>query len=220
MKFNKASREVKRLIREAHRSYEMDIAEKSKSDPKILYAYVNGQNAKKDHVRLLIEPSGKHLTDGDEIVECLNGQYAEQFNRLDKSPFPPTFNSRSVESYSIDPKKAFSPSNVKRILQDLNSAKAMGLDGIHPHVLKECRETICLPISLIFINSFESGKLPDKWKRANITPIFKKGTRTLPQNYRPVSLLSVISKIMEKLITGEITSHLARKNLAPSARLH
>ena len=90
--------------------------------------------------------------------------------------------------------------------QDLDSANAMGLDGIHPHVLKECCETICVPILLNFINSFESGKLPDRWKRAYITPIFKKDSKKLPQqNYRPVSLLSVISKIMKKLVWGEMT---------------
>jgi hypothetical protein len=72
---------------------------------------------------------------------------------------------------------------------------------------------LLLRLGSFFINSFESGKLPDTCKRANITPIFKKGTRTLPQNYRPVSLLSVISKIMEKLIRREMKSHLASKKL-------
>ena len=73
----------------------MDNTEKSKSDPKILYAYINGQNTRKEHVILLIEPSKKHLTDKNEIVERLNWQNVGQLNRCDKSLSLQAFNSRS-----------------------------------------------------------------------------------------------------------------------------
>ena len=115
--------------------------------------------------------------------------------------------------FYVNPLIAFSSFKVKELLKSLDPDKSMGPDGFHPHLLKECCKTVCTPISLLFIKSFVSGKLPAIWKKANITPIFKKGARTLPQNYRPVSLLSVISKLFEKLIRSEMSSHLTAQKL-------
>ena len=74
IKFNKTCREVKRLIKRVHMSYELDIASKSKANPKLLYAYVNSQNSRKEKIRMLITVDGDHLLEGSDIVECLNNQ--------------------------------------------------------------------------------------------------------------------------------------------------
>ena len=95
------------------------------TEPNILYANVNDQNIRKNHVRLLIAPNVNQLTDGEEMVECLTTKYSGQFNRCEKSSTPPHFNLRLSESCSIDPKRFLSYSNIKRLLQDLDSAKDM-----------------------------------------------------------------------------------------------
>ena len=74
----------------------------------------------------------------------------------------------------------------------------MGHDGIHHRILREAHKELAEPLNMIFHSSIEEGNLPEDWKTANITAIFKKGSKNEPGNYRPVSLTSIVCKIMEK----------------------
>ncbi|KAF2358335.1 Reverse transcriptase domain [Trinorchestia longiramus] len=88
-----------------------------------------------------------------------------------------------------------------------------GPGGLGPRILKETAEVISEPLTNIFNRSLETGIVPDDWKRANITPIFKNGNRQIPYNYRPISLTSVISKAIERLLKVRITKHRNDQNL-------
>ena len=77
-----------------------------------------------------------------------------------------------------------------------------------PRVLQEAVDILCVPLSTVFMRSLDEGVVPDDWKRANITPIFKSGSRMSPGNYRPVSLTCIICKVMESIIRDNIVSHL------------
>uniref|UniRef100_A0A8C2UDQ8 Reverse transcriptase domain-containing protein n=1 Tax=Coturnix japonica TaxID=93934 RepID=A0A8C2UDQ8_COTJA len=80
----------------------------------------------------------------------------------------------------------------------------MGPDEIHPRVLKELVEVITEPFSIIFQCSLLMGKVPEDWRLANVTPIYKNGCKEDLGNYRPVSLTSVLGKVMERIILREI----------------
>ena len=82
----------------------------------------------------------------------------------------------------------------------LNPAKSPGPDAVHPHLLKSCADLLVTPLICIFQKSFTDSCLPDDWKSANITPLFKKGSKSDPDNYRPVSLTCVSCKVMESII--------------------
>ena len=107
----------------------------------------------------------------------------------------------------------YSNINVLKILKKLNKFKSVGTDGISTFVLKECQIAFSTILSTIFIKSYESSELPEDWKRANVCPIFKKGSKTNPANYRPISLTSVTCKIMERLIRDIMMKHLLDNNL-------
>ncbi|KFW96374.1 hypothetical protein N336_06844, partial [Phalacrocorax carbo] len=96
---------------------------------------------------------------------------------------------------------------VSNLLQHLGTHKSMGLDGIHPRVLKELVEVLTKPLSIIYQQSWLTREVPVDWKLANVTPINKKGQKEDPGNYRPVSLILVLGKVMEQIILSAISRH-------------
>ena len=102
---------------------------------------------------------------------------------------------------------------VKKKLTKLHPDKSAGPDGLHPILLREYAETLGKPFSMIFKQSFESGSLPDDWKFANVILIHKKGKGRDVGNYRPVSLTSVPCKMMESLLTDELSQYLESTSL-------
>ncbi|KAK4807143.1 hypothetical protein QYF61_018484 [Mycteria americana] len=96
---------------------------------------------------------------------------------------------------------------VSDLLHHLDTHKSMGPDEIHPRVLKELAEVLTKPLSIIYQQSWLTGEVPADWRLANVMPIFKKGRKEDPGNYRPVSLTSVPRKLMEQIILSAITRH-------------
>ena len=107
---------------------------------------------------------------------------------------------------------------VRDKLLKLNINKSCGPDDIHPHVLQKTANAMCKPLQLIFQMSLEKGECPDDWKTANVTPIHKKGDRTDPSNYRPVSLTSQVCKILESIVRTRVIEHINENNLMSEAQ--
>ncbi|MCW4336379.1 MAG: reverse transcriptase domain-containing protein [Candidatus Thiodiazotropha endolucinida] len=104
-------------------------------------------------------------------------------------------------------------SDLKSYINSLDASKATGLDGISPRIIKLSSDIIC-PTLLDIINvGFISGNFPDSLKTARINPIHKGGARCDPANYRPISILSVISKIIEKHVTKHLFGYLNKYQL-------
>ena len=98
-------------------------------------------------------------------------------------------------------------------LKKIKINKSPGPDKIHPRVLREISQAICKPLQIIFQTSINTRKLPDEWKHAQVTAIFKKGAKTKPQNYRPVSLTCIICKILESIVRDKIIDHMTDNKL-------
>ena len=104
---------------------------------------------------------------------------------------------------------------ILKLLSNLQPHKAAGPDKIRPIVLRELRTEIAPTgiIQLIFEKSLATGKLPSNWTRANVSPIFKKGEKSDPSNYRPISLTCILCKVMEHVIASNLTAHLNWHNI-------
>ena len=98
----------------------------------------------------------------------------------------------------------------------MNPNSSAGPDGIPPLVLKECAGELAPTLHKIFRESIDTGKLPLDWKTAEIIPIFKKGSKVYPSNYRPISLTSSTCKVLERIIANELLNFALRTGSIPA----
>ena len=104
-------------------------------------------------------------------------------------------------------------SDVVDIIKNLDPNKSSGPDIISHKMLKLCPEKIAVPLQIIFNCSLRQCKYPADWKIANIIAIFKKGNTSLPANYRPISLISCVGKVMERVVYKYVYNHLHKYKL-------
>ena len=106
-----------------------------------------------------------------------------------------------------------STDGVEKLLMNLDPHKAAGPDQIRPIVLKSAHREFAPIVSELFKKSLATHSLPDIWKTANVAPIFKKGSRSDPANYRPISLTCILCKTLEHIVASSITKHFTLHNL-------
>ena len=114
--------------------------------------------------------------------------------------------------YSPMPDIQISVNGIEKLLNSLNPNKAAGPDQFKLIVLQELHAELA-PIVQVIFQKFDSGKLPHIWKEANVSPIFKKGDRSDPANYCPISLTCALCKVMEHIVTSNLTKHLVNSNI-------
>ena len=111
------------------------------------------------------------------------------------------------------PRIEISINGILKLLYNLKPGKAAGPDKIRPLILKELRVELAHIIKIIFERSLETGKLPTNWCKANVTPIYKKGDKSLASNYRRISLTCILCKVLEHILASSIVRHLDGQGL-------
>ena len=111
------------------------------------------------------------------------------------------------------PKITIGVEGVEAELKRLNPNKASGPDNLSPRVLKECASIIAPLLRTLYQKSLDTSAVPYDWKQATVSPVFKKGDRYQPANYRPISLTCICSKIMEHIITSNMKRYLESNHL-------
>ena len=105
------------------------------------------------------------------------------------------------------------PEVVATKINNMKENKSPGVDGISPKILKETVEQISMPLAHMFNMSLQEGIVPLEWKEANIISLFQKCSRNKSVNYRPVSLTSVICKLLETIIRDHMMDYLIKHKL-------
>ena len=197
-----------KLIRSDRSAYQRSLTERFLKDPKQLYRFVSSQRKAKAGISQLVGPSGPTATDS-EAATVLAEQYLSVFTSSSVPPplDPCPSNSSYPPLFSVDT----SPEAILRKLLTLKDTSP-GPDGIPPVILTSAACQLAAPLSVIFSASIDRGYFPPAWKTSNITPIYKGGKRGEPQNYRPIALLSSVSKVLEMLVHDCLSSHLESNN--------
>ena len=142
------------------------------------------------------------ITGAKERAELFNHQFVSVFStptdRID-------YESETVRSKM--PYITICKKGVLKQLKGLNHHKACRPDNLSPRVLSELADVLAEPLTALFQLSLDTGLVPKEWKQAIVTPIFKKGEKFLPSNYRPISLTCVVSKVLEHVVTSQLMDY-------------
>ena len=212
--YKKYSNKVRNLTRRAKADYEKNIAKDIRNNSKRFWQYVRHQTKDQSPIPdLTLENST--ASDDASKADALNKFFGTVFvdEPQDECPtmniLPHQVNMSDVE---------FTEEIVRKKLAKLKIDKSSGPDDIHPKVLRELNKEVAKPLCMIFKWSYRQGKLPADWKKAQICAIHKKGPKTLCNNYRPVSLTSVVCKVMESIIRDHVMSHMLTNKIISTSQ--
>ena len=208
----------KALIRQTQRESCRRIALSIKANPKKFWSFVNNKTKVKSEIPHLIvnsspDRSPELTASTEEKAEVLSSFFSSVFTTEPPGDFV-GIKPRSIKQPMTD--ISFSEQLVEAKLSKLKISTSTGPDHMHSRVLKELGSVISLPLSLIFQTSFTTGTVPEDWKMANITAIHKKGDKRAADNYRPISLTSVVCKVMESIISDALVIHIKVNGLFSS----
>ena len=201
--------DLRRLTRNLRVDFERTLVRDIKENPKAFWRYSNSRLKAKSKVGDLRQPDGTLASTGPEKAEVLNTYFCSVFTVEDRV-LPDT-----VHVYTGAPLSTvvIETAEVERKLHNLNPCSAPGPDGLHPRLMRETASALAPPLAALFRRSMHLGAIPDEWRAGEVTPIFKKGSRQVPANYRPVSLTSVACKVLESIVRDKIFDHLTSSHL-------
>ncbi|CAM4564646.1 unnamed protein product [Lepidochelys olivacea] len=207
--YKNIARSCRNDIRRAKSHLELQLARDVKSNKKGFFRYVGNKKKAKESVGPLLNEGGNLVTEDVEKANVLNAFFASVFTNKVSSQTA----ALGITKWGRDGQPSVEIEVVRDYLEKLDVHKSMAPDELHPRVLKELPAVIAEPLAIIFENSWRTGEVPDDWKKANVVPIFKKGKKEDPGNYRPVSLTSVPGKIMELVLKESILKHLHERKV-------
>ena len=196
---------TQKVCRKAHDSYIQNIFSED-PDNKKLWGHIRSQNKDKSGISDL-ESGATLIQDPEMKANMFNSFFCKVFSipgtlvgltRTRSKILPPM------------PKIHVTEAGVLKLLLNLKENKATGPDGIPGNLLKMCAHELAPVITVLFQASLDQGCVPSDWKKAEIVPVFKKGSKTKVENYRPISLTSISSKLLEHIIHSNVMDHLEK----------
>ena len=185
------------------------LEEDNTTNPKKFWSVIKSKRSETTGVSPLRKEGILH-SDPVNKAYILNYQFVSVFTQEDMRNIP----DKGDSPYPDLPEITIYPDGVRKLLHNINPHKATGPDNIPGQLLKEVAQEVTPILSLIFSASLHQGRIPDEWKEATVTPLFKKVIEERhPCNYRPVSLTSITCKIMEHILHSTIITHLEDLNI-------
>ncbi|KAL8575235.1 hypothetical protein ACOMHN_042356 [Nucella lapillus] len=203
-RYKRLQQEVKDNIKKASHHYlDTVVTDDFKTNSKKLWAYMKSKGQESQGVSPLKNTEGYLKSDNCSKAEILNNQFKSVFTEEDLSHMPDKGDSpyQAMDDITVTEK------GVQTLLRNLQPNKATGPDSIPAFILKSAADEITPILTKMFQHSLDVGQVPTDWREAWVVPIFKKGDRHLPANYRPVSLTSIVCKVLEHIVHSGIMTH-------------
>ena len=210
------------LLRQAKSSYNKNLLEENSKTPESFWKIIKSIYPVKStskNTSLSFEIDGEMSADASKISNAFCSYFNNIVATLKQKAFPlRNLVWKNPKNIGKKTEKVFKFRNVsilgvERQLRSLKSTKSTGCDNLPPRLLKESASTIAPPLTHIINLSMRSGLIPSEWKSAKIIPIHKSGPRSSFDNYRPISVLPAISKVMETIIHRQVMNFLNENKL-------
>ncbi|VDP96324.1 unnamed protein product [Echinostoma caproni] len=201
------------LIRNSKRDFELKLASRAKRESKHYYSYAQARGPNKRTLGPL-QLEGRTVTNDQEKVDAFC-TYSSSVHRVDRDDLAlPDLAPSSEEMENM----YVSLEVVHRILAELNVSKSPGPDGIHPEIFKPIAGILAGPLRDLYQASLDQSKLSRDWKTAAVVAIHKGGLKPYIKKYRPVSLMSILCKCLERIARMHIVQHLLHNSLLRSGQ--
>jgi len=200
---NRYFNEVDLAKNEYNNNHFKTLANEATSNPKKWWSLVknvlgvNNTN-KENNIPTMIHEGVPYVTDESKAY-LFNKSFLQSSSLPSPPPHLPPMNQNPDLNCHLED-ITVTEEDVNDILKILDTTKAYGPDNISPRLLKEARPSIVNILTQIFNKSLQLCSFPDIWKRANVLPIFKKAEEFITTNYRPISLLSILAKVFERIV--------------------
>lgn len=206
--FVRCKNSLRSLTRNLRKKFEKALAFKGKKTMKPFWSYVKSKLKTRTKIPTLVKLDGSLAPTPKEKANALNEYFGNVYQE-ESGEVP------KINSYHDNPVTTINISRdmVMEKLNSLNPAKSKGLDGWHPYFLYSLADILATPLTILYNKSLTEGILPPQWLEACITPIHKKGRKNVVANYRPVSITSVLCKMMESIIRDRIVEYMSSSNL-------
>ncbi|GAB0183643.1 mitochondrial enolase superfamily member 1 [Grus japonensis] len=198
--------------RKAKAHLELNLARDVKDNKKDFFKYISSKRKTRENVGPLLNEVGALVTEDTEKAELPNAAFASVFTAKAGPQESQTLEVRE-KVWRKEDFPLVEEDQVRDHLRKLDTHKSMSAEGMHPRVLREVADIIAMPLSIIFERSWRTREVPEDWRKANVTLVFKKGKKEDPGNYRPVSFTSIPGKVMEQLILDVISKHVEEKKV-------
>ena len=192
-RYKRLQSEVQLHIRKSHKGYMQEVVSDSyKGNPKKFWSYIKSAGQEASGVSPLKNEDGFLKSDSPSRANILNRQFESVFTKEDTSTMPDKGPSPHPDMPNIE----VNWKGVHKLLKGLKTFKATGPDSIPAFILKAAADQLAPILTGLYQTSLNSGQVPADWKDAWIVPVFKKGDKHMPANYRPVSLTSIIVRAL------------------------
>ena len=199
--------QIKYAIRNKHKSYLAKIEASFKQNPKLFWSYHKAILHHRSVLNSIICHNDRIAKTSREKAELFNSYLALSSNQQDRFSLCHLLRYCCLLiCYVIY--ITISEEEVAHHLSKLNPTKSSGPDGVPGRILIECSSVIAPKLCALFNHSLQSGIVPSEWKCANVTPIYKKGKKEFATNCRPISLLPIISKVLERCVCNRLYGHI------------
>ena len=208
-----ARNNTNKLVLNAKSEYIKNALEQNKDDPKKFWRILNNTllKSEKDSANIVFDMGNNQYSSCSDSCEIINSHFANVGRNLYAQFDILTNNTIYQQIYGIDTCDddiKFCVNDVVKIVKKIDVHKSSGIDYLPTFILKDCFEVIVDQLTYLFNQSLNVGIFPDSWAVATITPIPKTGNKHLVNNWRPISIVPLIGKLMEKLCTNLLNSHL------------